>query len=122
MRSDLMAVVVHLLDNASPVLIDSTLSNVVSSDEESGMGSPRLEQLHHSLGVDVWAIIESNGNSAGVVADVDTLTTIGNASELRASIVTGACSSRGFVGIAARTKIEQAVWCLAMLFSGTAIS
>jgi hypothetical protein len=100
MRSDLVAVVVHPLDNASPVLINGTLAEVVSSDKESGVCSPRFELFHYSFGVDVWAIVVCNGDHTGVVADIYTRTAIGNASKLGTSVATSACSGRGLV----RTK------------------
>jgi hypothetical protein len=97
-RSDLVAVVVHHLDNASPVFINGTLAEVVSSDEESGVCSPCFELFHYTFGVDVWAIVVSNGDHTGVVADIYTRAAIGNASKLGTSVATSACSGRGLVG------------------------
>jgi hypothetical protein len=96
-RSDLVAVIVHPLDNASPVLINGTLAEVVSGDEESGVCSPCFELFHYSFGVDVWAIVVCDGDHAGVVADIYTRAAIGNASKLGTSITTCACSGRGLV-------------------------
>ena len=102
MRSDLVAVIIHLLDNTSPVLIDGALSKVVTGDEESGMGSSRLKQLHHTLSVNVRAIIVSDSDRTGIVADVDALTTVGNASKLGTKIIASACTSRGLVSTKVR--------------------
>ena len=79
-RSDLMAVVVHLLDDASPVLINGTLSDVVTGDEECGMGTTCFKLSHNVLGVDVWTIVVCNGDGSRVVADVDTTTAVRNGS------------------------------------------
>lgn len=79
-RSDLMAVVVHLLDDTSPVLINGTLSDVVTGDEECGMGTTCFKLSHNVLGVDVWTIVVCNGDGSRVVADVDTTTAVRNGS------------------------------------------
>jgi len=98
-RSDLVAVVVHLLDDTRPVLVDGALADVVTSDEERGVGSSCLEQFHNAFSVNVWTIVVGDGNGSRVVADVDAPTAIRNASELWARVVAGACSSRSLVGV-----------------------
>jgi hypothetical protein len=98
-RGDLVTVVVHLLDNTCPVLVNGTLSNVVTSDEESGMSSSCLELAHNAFGVDVWTIVVRDSNGPWVVADVDTKTTVRDASKLGSVVVAGACSSRSLVGV-----------------------
>lgn len=106
---DLVALVVHLLDDTRPVLVDSTLANVVTSKEESSVKSGILEELEYSLSVDVWSIIIGDGHSAGVLATVDTSAAIRNVSKLWAKIIAGRCSIGSFVSIASRTKVELAV-------------
>jgi hypothetical protein len=95
--SDLVTIVVHPLDDASPVLVDSSLSNVVTSKEEGGVPAPGLELLHDALCVDVRTIVVSDSDRAGVAACIDTSTTVGDASKLGTGVVTSACSTRSLV-------------------------
>jgi hypothetical protein len=120
--SDLMAIVIHLLDDACPVFVNGTFSDVVSSDEEGSVGSTCLKLGHNVLGVDVWAIVVGDRNGSWVVADVNTSTTVGNGSLSRAVVIAGGCSSRSLVGIARRSKVEQAVRCLTVFLGSTAVS
>jgi len=117
-----MTVFIHLLDDASPVLIDGTLSNVVSGDEEGSMTSPGLELLHNTLSVDVWAVVIGYRNRAGVVADVDTCATVGDASKLRARNVARAFTIRGLVGVTSWSEVEQAVRRLAVFLGSSTVS
>jgi hypothetical protein len=95
----LMAVVVHLLDDTRPVLINGTLTDVVTSDEESGMGSTCFELGHNVLCVDVWTIVVGDRNRSRVVADVYASTAVRDGSLLGTDIIAGACSGRSLVGV-----------------------
>lgn len=98
-RGDLMAIVVHILDDACPVFVNGALADVVASDEEGGVGSSCLELFHNTLGIDVGTIVVGDCNGSRIVADVDAPTAVGNASKLRAGVVPGACSSRSLIGV-----------------------
>jgi hypothetical protein len=108
-RSDLVAVVVHLPDDACPVLVNCTLADVVTSDEESGVASSCLELAHNIFGVDVWAIVVGDCYGSGVVANVDASSAVGNTSKLGAVIVAGACSSRCLIGVCSTVSNVTAV-------------
>lgn len=118
---NLVTVVVHLLDNAAPVLINGTLADIVTGDEESGASAPGLKLCHDLLSIDVWTIVESEGNSALLQARSDTHTSVLDITELWTSIVTGACTSGSLIGIATRTVIDLAVRSLTVILRIAAI-
>jgi hypothetical protein len=108
-RSDLVAVVVHLLDDACPVLVNCTLADVVTRNEESGVASSCLELAHNIFSVDVWAIVVGDCHGPGVVANVDATSAVGNTSKLGAGIIAGACSSRSLIGVCSTISNMTAV-------------
>ena len=120
--SDLVTLGFHALDDSGPLLIDSTLANVVTGDEEGSLESGSIELVKNLVSVDVWAIIVGDSNGAFLLARIDTGTTIRNTSLHRTSVVASRCSSRGLVGITARTVVEQAVGGRAVVGCGSTVS
>jgi hypothetical protein len=81
-----MAFGIHLGDDTRPVLVDRTLAQVVSSDEESCLRVPLLELRQDVLGVDVRTVIVGDSNSLWANAFADSHTAIFDASELGTGI------------------------------------
>ena len=106
MGSDLVTFGLHALDDSGPLLIDSTLADVVTGNEEGGLESGSVELVKNLVSVDVWAIIVGDGNGACLLASIDTATTIRNTSLHGTSVVASRSSNRGLVGITARTVVE----------------
>jgi hypothetical protein len=117
-----VTIVVHPLDYTSPVLVDSSLSDIVAGKEKRGVPTPGFKLLHDALSVDVRTIVVSDSNRAGVVAGIDTGPTVGDTSKLGTGVVASACSTRGLVSITPRSVVEEAVGCLAMFLGSTAVS
>lgn len=113
--SNLVTLGYHALNNGAPVLVNSTLANVDTSDKEGGLETGGGKLVKNPVGVDVWAVIVGNSYSSGLAALVDTSTTVLNVSLLRTSIVASAGSNRSLVGITTRTEVEQAVRRIAVL-------
>ena len=120
--SDLVTLGFHALDDSGPLLIDSTLADVVTGDEEGSLESGSIELVKNLVSVDVWAIIVGDSNGAFLLARIDTGTTIRNTSLHGTSVVASGSSSRGLVGITARTVVEQAVGGGAVVGCGSAVS
>lgn len=113
--SDLVAVGDHTPDDSLPLLVDSTLADVVTGDEEGGLEASSGELVKNLVSVDVWAVVVGDGNGSSLATGVDTGTAVSDVALLRASIIASAGSSRGLVGVAARTKVEQAVRSIAVI-------
>lgn len=101
-----MTFVIHALDHGAPLLINSTLANVDTRDEECGLEAGGSELVENLVSVDVWAVVVGDGNGSGLQAAIDTGTAVLNAALLGTSIVASAGSSRSLVGITARTEVE----------------
>lgn len=67
-------------------------------------------------------IIIGDGDSASLLAGVDTTTSVCDVAPLRTGIVACAGSTRCLVGIASRAKVNQTVRSLAMIFRRSAVS
>jgi hypothetical protein len=119
---NLVAIRVHVGNNASPVLVDRALAEIVASDEESGLRIVGLELVQHLLSVDVGTVIVGNGNSLRLQASADTDTSILDASELATIVVGSRSSVRGLVRVTSWTKVDLAVRCCAEIFSSAAVS
>ena len=120
--SDLVTIGYHTLDDSLPLLIDSTLADVVTGDEEGGLEASSGELVENLISVDVRAIIVSDGNSSGLAAGVNTSTAVLNVALLGTSIVASAGSSRSLVGVATRTEVEQAIRSVAVFLSVSTVS
>lgn len=114
-RSDLVTLGDHALDGTAPLLINGTLSDVDTSDEEGSLEARRSEFVQDLISVDVWAVIIGNGNGSRGAASIDTLTTIGNVAFLGASIITSAGSSGSLVSVTTWAEVEEAVRGVAVL-------
>lgn len=68
MTGDLVTIVVHVLNDVAPVLINGTLADIVTSNEESSPTASGLEFRHDLLSIDVRTIIISNSNRAWLQA------------------------------------------------------
>lgn len=119
---DLVALGDHALDNSVPLFVNSTLANVVTSNEEGGLESGSSKLVKDLVSVDVWAVIVGNGYSSGLAASVNTRTTIRNIALDGASIVASGGSSRSLVSITARAEVEQAIRGVAVIRSVSTIS
>jgi hypothetical protein len=119
---NLVALGVHVGNNAAPVLVDCTLAIVIASNEESGLRVLCSELRHDLLSVDIWAVVIGDGNGLGLQALADTDATICDSAELGASIILSGCSDRGLVSIAAWPKVDLAVRCGAVVLGDTAVS
>ena len=108
----------HTLNGSSPWLariVDRAFVNVDTGNEESGLCLGGFELIQHAFSVNVRSIIVSDGDCVWLSAVVDTLSTVGLATELRTSNVAGAASSWDFVGVATWTILKLAVGCLAVV-------
>lgn len=121
-RSDLVTLGDHTLDDTAPLLINRTFADVDTGNEEGGLEASRSELVQNLVSVDVWAVIVSDGNGSWLAASVNTTTTVRNATLLRASIVASAGSSRGLVGITTGTEVEKTVRGVAVLLGVSTVS
>jgi hypothetical protein len=119
---DLMAVGIHLGDDIPPVLINGTLADVVTGNEEGCMSLASFELSHDLLSEDIWTIIVGDGNGLWLQALPDTQATVLDASKLTTGIVTSGGSVRSLVSITAWTILELAVRGGAVLGANTAVS
>jgi arginine deiminase len=67
-------------------------------------------------------VIVGNGDSASLLADVDTTASVCDAAPLRTGVVACAGSTKCLVGVASRAKVNQAVRSLAVIFGRSAVS
>ena len=112
----------HTPDNRSPCLINGTLANVDTSDEEGGLEASRIEFVQNLVSVDVWAIIIGDGDSSWLATSVDTSTAVRDATLLSTDVVASSGSSGGLVGITARAEVEKTVRSVAVLRSVSTVS
>ena len=86
--SNLMAGSVHLLDDSGPFsggIVNSTLAVVDTSNKEGSLHLVLFEKIKNIVSIDVWTVIISDGNGAGLSARVDAATTILNIAKLGTS-------------------------------------
>jgi hypothetical protein len=119
---NLMAVGIHLGDDIPPVLVNGTLADVVTGDEESCMGVASFELGHDLLSVYVWTVIVGDGNGLWLQALADTQATVLDASKLTTGVVASGGSIRGLVGIATWAVLELAVRSGTVFGADTAVS
>jgi hypothetical protein len=111
---NLMSFVVCSLDRRSPrksSIINFSLSVVVASNEEGGFGVVLLQHIQNMLGVDVWAVIISNGNGSSHCAVVDTGSTIQDFTELGSRNSRSASAGWDLVVVTSRSEVELASRC-----------
>jgi hypothetical protein len=114
----------HPFDDVRPLgsRVDSTLTDVDACDEEGSLEAVLGELIKDAVGVDVRAVVVSDGDSPRSLTGVDTLASICYVSLLRTSIIAGACTSRGLVGIAGRAEVDETVRSSTMVLGGTTVS
>jgi hypothetical protein len=109
-----MSFVVCSLDRRSPRksgVINFSLSIVVASDEEGGLGIVLLQYIKDMLGVDVWTVIISDGNGSSHRAIIDTGSTIQNFTELGSRNSRSASAGWDLVIVTSRSEVELASRC-----------
>jgi hypothetical protein len=97
MAGDLMSLRDHTRNDRGPLLalvVNGTLAEVDTRDEEGGFGIVCLELIKNIIGVDVRAIIVGNSDSIRNNAIIDAFSTVLLLAELRTRCVTSAASSR----------------------------
>ena len=111
---DLMSFVVCSLDCRSPRkggVVDLSLAVVITSDEEGCFGIVLLQYIQNMFGVDVWAIIISNGNGSRHCAIVDTSSTIQDIAELGSCNIGSASTRRDLVVVTSIGEVELTSRC-----------
>jgi hypothetical protein len=121
-RCDLVTFSDHTLDDSTPLLVNSTLADVDTSDKESGLETSGVEFVQDLVSVDVWAVVVGDSNGSWLKAAVDAGTAVLNTAQLRASIIASAGTSRSLVGITTRSIIEEAIRSVAVLGSVSTVS
>jgi len=114
MRCDLMSLGVCSLDGRSPRksgIVDLPLSVVVSSDEEGCLSIVLLQYVQDMLGIDVRAVIVSNGNGSSHCAVVDTSSTIKDITELGSRNSRSTGTRWNLVVVASRCEVELTSRC-----------
>lgn len=119
---NLMTLVVHVRDDAPPLLVNGTLAVVVARNEKRRVSVASFELSYDPLGVDVRAVVVGDGNGLWFQTLSDSKATIYNASKLGPSIIAGAGSGRCLVRIAAQPEVELTVRCGTIVFRVTAVS
>jgi hypothetical protein len=111
---NLMSFVVCSLNCRSPGksgVVNFSFAVVVASDEEGSFGIVLLQHIQNVLGVNVWAVIISNGNGSSHCAIVDTSSTIQDLTELRSGDSGSASARRDLVVITSRCEVELTSRC-----------
>jgi hypothetical protein len=109
-----MSFVVCSLDRRSPRksgVINLSFSVVVASNEEGGFGIVLLQYIQDMLGVNVWAVIISDGNGSSHCAIVDTGSTIQDFTELGSRNSRSASAGWDLVIVTSRSEVELAPRC-----------
>lgn len=122
MGSDLVTFGNHALDDATPLLINSTFAKVDTGDEEGSLESSSRKLVKDLISVDIWTIVVGNGHSSRLQAIVDTSTTVPDTALLRTRVVASAGSGRSLVGVTTRAKVEETVRSVAVRRSISTIS
>jgi len=115
---DLVALGVHALDGGYVGWgsVDWTLVDIGASDKESGLSTVFLEEVQDMVGVAlVGAIVECEGDGAGLLARVDTGTSIRYGADLGTGYSGGGGSSWGYVLRAGRAKFVLATGRVAVI-------
>ena len=98
--TDLVTFCKHTLQKFRPhvalVKLASTVG--VASDQECGLGSGDLELVKKLTGVNIWAVIEGQGDSAWLLAVIDVLAVL-DLAKLRTGIFESAHSGRRHVRV-----------------------
>ena len=102
--------------------VDSTFANVDTGDKECCLEAIAGELVKDSVGVDVWAIIVCDSDSARGLASVDATASVCDVALLWASVIASAGAARGLVGVAARAVVDQTVGGTAVIFRSTTVS
>lgn len=114
MGCNLMSLVVCSLDGRSPRksgIVDLSLTVIVASNEESCLSIVLLQYVQDMLGVDVRAVIVSNGNGTSHCAIVDTSSTIQDVTKLGSRNGRSASARWDFVVVASRCEVELTSRC-----------
>jgi hypothetical protein len=122
--SNLVAFSYHALDDIGPLRggVDGTLADVDTGHEKGSLEAILGELVKHAVGVDVRAVIISNGDSTRRLAGVDTTATILDIAFLRTRVVTSASTGWCLVGVAAWAEIDETVRGIAVVLGSTAVS
>jgi len=114
MGCNLMSLVVCSLDGRSPRksgIINLSFSVVVASDEESCLSIVLLQYVQDMLGIDVRAVIVSNGNGSSHCAIVDTSSTIQDVTKLGSRNGRSTGTRWDLVVVASRCEVELTTRC-----------
>lgn len=106
---DLVTLGNHALNGANVGGVDHTLANVVTSDEPCCNSTVSLESIQHAIGVEVRAIVVSDGDITVVDAVVDANTAIGNVTTLGSGVVRSIGAAWFLVAVASRAVADLTI-------------
>jgi hypothetical protein len=120
----LMAFGDHTTDDVRPLSggIDCTLADVDSCHEKGGLETVCGELIKYAISVDVWSVIVCDGDSAGSLASVNSLSSICYISLLWARVVAGASAGGSLIGVTGWTEVDETIRSSAMVAGGAAVS
>jgi len=124
-RSDLMSRRIHALNDSGPSsgsIVNCTLSKVVTGNEEGCLCVICRKQIDQIVGIDVWSVVEGDGNGTRYFARIDTFASIIDVTKLRTRNSGSVGSSRHLVGIASWSILEETVGSCAIFIAYTAPS
>ena len=124
-RCDLVSSIVHALDDswvAGGDIINLSLSIIVTSNEESGGSIIALKNIEHMGSVEIWSIIERQGNISNIDTIVDPRSTIGNVANFCSCNCTGRCSGRNLLTITAVRVLVLTIRTRTVVFSSSAVA
>jgi len=120
---DLVAFIVHSPDDVRPGsarVVDLTLADVGTGDEEGCLGVVLGEQVQEVVCVQVRPVVIRDGDVTRVLAAIDTRAAVGDRADARTRDVPRIRAIGDLVGIAARTVVDLAVRGIAVLGPNTA--
>lgn len=98
----------HSADDICPTCgcVDSTLANIDSSNKECSLETVLRKLVKNPIGVDVWSVVVSDGDSSSLLASVNASSSVLDIALLRASIIASAGTTRRLVGVTTGAEVN----------------
>jgi len=119
---NLVALRIHSLDDTTPVLVNGTFADIVTSYEEGSLCVVLVKLSQNIVSVDVWTVIISQSNSVLLHTRADTYTAVLDISKLRTGVVAGCGTVWCLQSIATRAEVNLAIRSLAVRLTNAAVT